>query len=128
DQARRFSPGRVAGWKAALLWPIRHSRAVEHSGCRRRGTADFDFGIRHELDWGAKGIYYIDFPPNPGTPKQVKFYSFTSGRSNQLGTVEANVPDHTNGISISVSPDGRRLLYLDITDRTSDLMLVDGFR
>ena len=71
------------------------------------------------------GIYYFHFPVEPSAPKLVKFYSFKSGRSNQVGTVEPTVDNCT---SISVSPDGRWLLYSDIVNKNSDLMLVDHLR
>ena len=71
------------------------------------------------------GIYYFDFPEEPSAPKLVKFYSFKSGRSNQIGTVEPTVLDGYGGFSLS--PDGHSLLYT-IVNKNSDLMLVDHFR
>jgi Tol biopolymer transport system component len=72
------------------------------------------------------GIYYFDFPGEPSAPKLAKFYSFKSGRSNQIGTVEPTVLDGYAGFSLS--PDGRWLLYTDIVTTNSDLMLIDHFR
>lgn len=74
-----------------------------------------------------KGIYYFDFAVPRHASKLVKFYSFQTGRINQVGTVEPTVSprDYTG---ISVSPDGRLLLYSDVTGATADLMLLHHFR
>ena len=62
----------------------------------------------------------------PGTPKLVKFYSFQTGKVEEIGTVEPTVSVDYSGIS--VSPDGRWLLYSHVASTTSDLMLLDHFR
>ena len=79
------------------------------------------------VNWAvtSKGIYYFKLPVAPNAPKLVKFYDFKSGASNQVGTVE---PSADNCTGISVSPDGRWLLYSDVVNTTSDLMLVERFR
>jgi hypothetical protein len=56
----------------------------------------------------------------------VQFYSFKTGKTNQVGTVEETLSVDYPGIS--VSPDGRWLLYSYIADISSDLMMVDHFR
>jgi Tol biopolymer transport system component len=74
----------------------------------------------------AKGIYYLEFPEDPSAPKLLKFYGFQMGKVNQVGTVEPGIsPDYSG---LSVSPDGRWLLYSHVSSTTSDLMLVDDFR
>ncbi len=81
-----------------------------------------------EQNWTvtSKGIYFIDFAVGPGEPKLVRFYSFKTETTNQVGTVEPTVsPDYSG---ISVSPDGRWLLYSHIANVSSDLMLLDHFR
>jgi hypothetical protein len=72
------------------------------------------------------GIYYFDFAVEPGQPKLVKFYSFKTRKINRVGTVEPTVSGDYSGIS--VSPDGRWLLYSYIADVSSDLMMVEHFR
>ena len=59
---------------------------------------------------GSGGIYYFDFP-RAGRTQTLKFYSFQSGRSTQIGTVETTVLSTNAGFS--VSPDGRWLLYTE---------------
>jgi hypothetical protein len=74
----------------------------------------------------SKGIYYIDFAVEPGEPKRLQFYNFETGIVNQVGTVESTVSGDYAGIS--VSPDGRWLLYSYIASVSSDLMLLECFR
>jgi Tol biopolymer transport system component len=80
------------------------------------------------MNWtvASEGIYYFDFAGEPGAPKLVRFYSFKTGKTSQVGTVEATVSIDYSGIS--VSPDGRWLLYSYIANISSDLMMVDHFR
>ena len=80
------------------------------------------------MNWtvAATGIYYFDSGAEPNAPRLVKFYSFKTGKTNQLGTVEAT--DSLDYAGISVSPDGRRLLYSYIANISSDLMMLDHLR
>lgn len=71
----------------------------------------------------SQGIYYIDFAVEPGAPKGVWFYSFQTSKTNRVGTVEPTVSPDFSGIS--VSRDGRWLLYSHIANISSDLMMVD---
>jgi Tol biopolymer transport system component len=73
-----------------------------------------------------KGIYYFDSGGSPGTPRAVKFYNFKTGAVNAVGAVESTVSTDFSGMS--VSPDGRWLLYSHVASTGSDLMLLDGFR
>jgi Tol biopolymer transport system component len=84
-------------------------------------------GSMTEMNWTVvqTGIYYFDFAVDPGARKLVKFYSFKTGKISQIGTVEATVSPDFAGIS--VSPDGRWLLYSS-ADISSDLMMVENFR
>jgi Tol biopolymer transport system component len=81
-----------------------------------------------ERNWtvAPKGIYYFDFAVAPGAPKLVRFYRFQTGKIEEVGTVEPTVSGDYSGIS--VSPDGRWLLYSHVASTTSDLMLLDHFR
>ena len=74
----------------------------------------------------SKGIYYFDFAVAQGAPKLVRLYRFRTQKVHNLGTVERTVSTDFSGIS--VSPDGRWLLYSHIASTTSDLMLLDEFR
>jgi Tol biopolymer transport system component len=75
---------------------------------------------------GPGGIYYFEVSQEPNAPRAVKFYSFETSRSTQIGKV---APTVLEGYSMtSVSRDGRWLLYTDVVTRDADLMLVDHFR
>lgn len=72
------------------------------------------------------GIYFFDFAAEPGQPKLLKFYSFKTTRTNRVGSVAPTVSADYSGISIS--PDGRWLLYSYVASVSSDLMMVEHFR
>jgi Tol biopolymer transport system component len=74
-----------------------------------------------------KGIYFVDFDVPAGSPKPVKFFSFATRQTKQIGTVEAEVTPQF-GPGLSISPDGRWLLYGKLEREEADLMLVDNFR
>jgi len=74
-----------------------------------------------------KGIYFVDFHGPAGSPKPVKFFSFGTRQTTQIGTVEAGV-NLGFGTGLTVSPDGRWLLYSKLEREEADLMLVDNFR
>src|SRR5271157_1763456 len=67
-----------------------------------------------------KGIYYID---QPAGETRLQFYNPASGRST---TVARNLGDVSQGLT--VSPDGRTILYSRMESPVSDLMLVENFR
>jgi serine/threonine protein kinase len=67
-----------------------------------------------------KGIYYID---QPAGDARLQFYDFGARRST---TVARNLGDVGQGLT--VSPDGRTILYLRIDSPVNDLMLVENFR
>ena len=74
-----------------------------------------------------KGIYFIDFDVANDVPKPVKFFSFQSRQTTQIGAVEKGVTLNIPG-NLAVSPDGRWLLYSNLESTEADLMLVDNFR
>jgi Tol biopolymer transport system component len=80
------------------------------------------------MNWtvASGGIYYLVSAVVPGKPNTVQFYSFKTGKTNRVGTVEGTLSADYSGIS--VSPDGRWLLYSYIADISSDLMMVENFR
>ena len=55
-----------------------------------------------ETNWtvAREGIYYFDFGVNPDARKLLKFYSFKTGKTNRVGTVEATVSPDYSGISV----------------------------
>jgi Tol biopolymer transport system component len=72
---------------------------------------------------GPGGIYYFEVPGEPDAPRLVKFYSFETDQSTQIGTVASTIPEGYP--STSVSHDGHWLLYTDVVTKEADLILVD---
>jgi Tol biopolymer transport system component len=68
-----------------------------------------------------EGIYFI--PGTFGTKSSVQFLSFVTGKVKTVSPISGG----TLG-SLSVSPDGRTLLFSQLDDVVSDLMLVENFR
>jgi Tol biopolymer transport system component len=67
-----------------------------------------------------KGIYYID---QPAGDARLQFYDFATGRST---TVARNLGGVGQGLT--VSPDGRTILFSRMVPPVDDLMLVENFR
>jgi Tol biopolymer transport system component len=73
----------------------------------------------------AEGIYYLVSETEPNAPNLLQFYSFKTRKTNRVGTVSGTLSADYSGIS--VSPDGRWLLYSCIEDVTSDLFTLEQF-
>ena len=69
-----------------------------------------------------EGIYFIP-RTDPGEPYFIHFLSFATGRSRAVLRMAA-----PPGNGLTVSRDGGSILYTQIDERRSDLMLVDNFR
>jgi serine/threonine protein kinase len=78
------------------------------------GVVEFAFAV---LD---KGIYYID---QPSHETRLQWYDLATGRST---TVARDLGDVGQGLT--VSPDGRTILYTKLEAPVNDLMLVENFR
>jgi Tol biopolymer transport system component len=71
---------------------------------------------------GQLGIYYVTLPDKQGH-SDIRLYEFSTGKIGKIVTIERK-PDW----DISVSPDGRTILYSQVDAVGSDLMLVENFR
>ena len=67
-----------------------------------------------------KGIYFV--APHPDGSSAVQFYSFATGNVTSIATIRRPVD-----WGMSVSPDERSILYTQIDEAGSDLMLVENF-
>jgi Tol biopolymer transport system component len=67
-----------------------------------------------------KGIYYMTNPGNLGT-STLRFYSFATGATTII--LQMGIPEY----GLDVSPDGRYLVYAQLDDPASNLMLVENF-
>ncbi len=70
-----------------------------------------------------RGIYFLDL----ATPETlIRFLDFGTGRVNEIGAVHNKVVFGSPGLS--VSKDGRRIVWSQIDHTDSDLVLIDNFR
>ena len=69
-----------------------------------------------------EGIYFI---PKPGVDRKssIQFLSFATGKVKTVATMSGETYE-----GLSVSPDGHSLLFSQIDQTSSDLMLVENFR
>jgi len=74
------------------------------------------FGIVKE------GIYFISKPDATGR-YSIQFFNFATKRTRSISTIQSAIP-----ANLSVSPDGRWILYSQSDQLSSDLMLVENFR
>ena len=72
----------------------------------------------------ADGIYFVS--PAAAARPALKFYSFATRRVTQLGALERDPLQGPPGLT--VSPDGRSILYAQTDQSISDIMLVENFR
>jgi Tol biopolymer transport system component/DNA-binding winged helix-turn-helix (wHTH) protein len=69
-----------------------------------------------------EGIYFIPKPDSFGR-YTIQFFNFTTKKTRPVFTIESEID-----IYLSASPDGRWILYSQIDQDGSDLMLVENFR
>ena len=70
---------------------------------------------------GPDGIYFLTVPDEKGRT-DLTVYEFATGKTSKIRTMERRVGD------LTVSPDGRTILYTQLDETGSDLMLVENFR
>jgi Tol biopolymer transport system component len=80
--------------------------------------------LRAPNEWvlASSGIYFID---RTHTATSIAFFDFTAAKVTRRISLEKE-PSLWGGLALS--PDGTWLAYSQIDQRTSDLMLVEGFR
>ena len=107
------APGETEVWKVPVLGG---------DETRVLGPVLFD-----EVAVVANGIYFIEIGTrrvmNWGSGNSLKFFSFTTGRTEKVADVKLN-PDG----GLSISPDGRYALMTLIDPFVCDLRLVENFR
>ncbi len=73
------------------------------------------------------GIYYLRAELRPERMLAVvEFLSFASGKSREITRPEKG--PYLGAPGLAVSPDGKYLLYLQVAEQSSDIMLVENFR
>jgi Tol biopolymer transport system component len=80
--------------------------------------------LAYTESWTAtpRGIYYTDSTSNPPS---INFYDFASRATKRVSRLPQRP---TPGGGLSVSPDGRWLLYAQTDDEQSDIMLAEHYR
>jgi Tol biopolymer transport system component len=68
-----------------------------------------------------RGIYYMTHAGESGNG-MLKLYDFATGNTSTL--LQMGRPEY----GLDVSPDGRYLVYAQLDDPASDLMLIENFR
>jgi Tol biopolymer transport system component len=90
------------------------TQVLDQSGMGRWALAD-------------QGICFLDFraPPIP----VIKMYGFASGRVSMIRQFPKGTPlDYVSESAIAVSPDGRWIIYTQLDQTGSNLMLVENYR
>jgi Tol biopolymer transport system component/DNA-binding winged helix-turn-helix (wHTH) protein len=69
----------------------------------------------------ANGIYFVP----EGSPRSIQYFDFASKQVRHVTDVDKDLRSWVGGLS--VSPDGRWILYSQVDEENSDIMLVDHF-
>ena len=74
--------------------------------------------------WAVKqqGIYFFAPEDDKGS-SGINFHDFATGETKKILTIDKPILE-----SIEISPDGRTILYTQVDEAGSDLMLVENFR
>jgi len=72
----------------------------------------------------SQGIYFVT-EATPASPS-LEFFSFATGKVSEVARLEGDLDKFVPGLA--VSPDGRRLLYVQRDQNGSDIMMVGDFR
>ncbi|MGH9853425.1 MAG: hypothetical protein ACREBD_26590, partial [Blastocatellia bacterium] len=71
-----------------------------------------------------EGLYFAVAEPAPRST--IKFLSFSNGSVKSVAEIDGNLPSSVSGLTIS--PDGKWLLFPLVAQRGSDLMMIENFR
>ena len=81
--------------------------------------------ILDAVDWnwtlGTDGIYFFTMADEKGHT-DLSIYEFSTGKTRKIRTIERHVG------ALAVSPDCRTILYSQLDEEASDLMLVENFK
>jgi len=89
-------------------------------------TRVLDRGGRNGWALTGQGICFFDFSGSTGIA--LKFYNFATGKVTLLREFSKDTQVETFSTALTASPDGRWILYTQLDQSSSDLMLVDNYR
>ncbi len=93
------------------------------------GGAAFESVVSDAFNWAFAvtriGVYFTKGTADSPVPTHIAFRELASGRTFKVADLR---PGTNSGASLSVAPDGTRLLYTQCDEETSDLVLVENFR
>jgi Tol biopolymer transport system component/predicted Ser/Thr protein kinase len=100
-------------------WSIKRQRRDGPTESLVQGASNSAFAVT------SRGLYFTEPGPAPSFVPNVSFFDFASRKTARV----AELPRGTgSGRSLSVSPDGRTLLYTQCDEESDDLVLVENFR
>lgn len=68
-----------------------------------------------------RGVYFVNSEARPS----IEFYDYPTGRTARVATVEKGL--YWSGPSLAATADGRQILYVQVDQTESDIMLVENF-
>jgi hypothetical protein len=80
--------------------------------------------VRHGA-WAVweQGVYFVN--PEARPHQSIEFYSFATGRTTRVATIEKE--SLWNGPNLTTTSDGRWILYVQVDQTESDIILVENF-
>jgi len=116
DGARVFY---IRRWREAALWS-----AAVMGGDERQVTAAPTIDIGWHWAPARNGIYFIDGETNPAS---LNLFDFADHRVHRISNLRNGGDSDVWGAQVSVSRDGRTVVYSDAARKESDIVLVEGF-
>jgi Tol biopolymer transport system component/DNA-binding winged helix-turn-helix (wHTH) protein len=75
---------------------------------------------------GSRGIYFLEMPASPKERVRLKFFHLQSKNTVEVSTL--NKPINPWDPAVTLSPDGRHLIYEQVDSGGSNIAIIDNFR
>jgi hypothetical protein len=104
------------GWDATSLWKVPANGGEETQVLE---------SLHHGTNFAVvdSGIYFTPTPPAGATSSSIQFFSFATGKITPVAATEKRALG-----GLTISPDGRWILYTQIDQSATELMLVENFQ
>ena len=111
--------GQYVYFARGTLWRARTDGSMEEQVA---GMPEFDF---HEFEWFpfGSGIYFLT---HPGGKTVINLFDIQTRQVRPIFTLEKSTPNWIGGMP--VSKDGKFMLYPQVDQASSDLMMVENWR